>query len=103
MCPLDAQGVEALEEDLLPPRRELAEIASGLQALLERAVVDVAEVHGVLDLVAAAFEIAPQHVGEPGEGGLHFFEVENPVHHGAASIALEARHDPLPGILRGLR
>src|ERR1017187_2217615 len=39
----------------------------------------------------------------PCEGGFYVLETKNPVHYGAASIALETRHDLLPGILRGLR
>ncbi len=60
----DAEGVEGLEEDPLPAGGEVLQFSARLETFLDGAVVDVAEVHGVFDLVAAAFEVASQHVGE---------------------------------------
>ena len=55
---------QAVEKDLLPACRELPQFAAALEALRDRAVVDVAQIHGMFDLVAATFEVASQHVGE---------------------------------------
>ncbi len=53
--PLDAECIQAFEEDLFPVGGESAEIFSAFEALAHCAVVDVAQVHGVLYLVAAIF------------------------------------------------
>ena len=64
LCPLDAERIQAFEENLFPVGGEFAEVFSAFKALAHGAVVDVAQVHGMLDLVAAIFEVAAQDVGK---------------------------------------
>ena len=62
--PKHLQPIHMVKKDRLPAPREVCKTLSLFEALVDRAVVHVAQVHGMFHRHALALEIAPQHVRE---------------------------------------